>query len=105
MSYSHNEVARVEMDAYAAEYVRRARVEGALPQAVRRHELRRSRYVGLARTHQGRMLTATAVNFFRVGEELAVTARAKTRRPPFAVVLALDAAALPNSPRVSLSLM
>ena len=84
---------REKTDAYAAEYARRAGVEGTLSQAVRRCGLRRSRYVGLARTHLGHVLTATAVNFVRIGEWLAGTPRAKTRRPPFANVLAPAAAA------------
>ena len=53
---------REKTDAYAEEYARRAGVEGTLSQAVRRCGLRRSRYVGLARTHLGHVLTATAVN-------------------------------------------
>ncbi len=64
-----------------------------LSQAVRRAGLRRSRYVGLARTHLGHLLTATAINFVRLGEWLADTPRAKTRHPPFATVLAPPAAA------------
>ncbi|HVE91147.1 MAG TPA: IS1182 family transposase [Actinomycetota bacterium] len=84
---------REKTDAYAEEYARRAGVEGTLSQAVRRCGLRRSRYVGLARTHLGHVLTATAVNFVRIGEWLAGTPRAKTRHPPFATVLAPAAAA------------
>ena len=82
-----------QTEAYAAEYARRAGVEGPLSQAVRRAGLRRSRYVGLARTHLGHRLTATAINFVRIGEWLAGTPRAKTRRPPFAAILAPAAAA------------
>ena len=84
---------RERTEAYAAEYARRAGVEGTLSQAVRRAGLRRSRYVGLARTHLGHLLTATAINFVRLGEWLADTPRAKTRHPPFATVLAPPAAA------------
>jgi hypothetical protein len=51
------------------------------------------RYVGLARTHLGHVLIATAVNFVRIGEWLAGTPRAKTRHPLFATVLAPPAAA------------
>jgi transposase len=79
---------REQTDAYAKEYARRAGVEGTLSQAVRRCGLRRSRYVGLARTHLGHILTATAVNFVRIGEWLAGTPRAKTRHPSFIDVLA-----------------
>ena len=79
---------REQTDAYATEYARRAGVEGTLSQAVRRTGLRRSRYVGLARTHLGHLLAATALNFVRIGEWLAGTPRAKTRHPSFADVLA-----------------
>jgi transposase len=79
--------------AYAKEYARRAGVEGTLSQAVRRSGLRRSRYVGLPRTHLGHVLIATAVNFVRIGEWLAGTPRAKTRHPPFADVLTPASAA------------
>lgn len=84
---------REKTHAYAKGYARRAGVEGTLSQAVRRCGLRRSRYVGLARTHLGHVLTATAINFVRIGEWLAGTPRAKTRHPPFATVLAPAAAA------------
>jgi transposase len=84
---------REKTDAYADEYARRAGVEGTLSQAVRRCGLRRSRYIGLARTHLGHILTATAINFVRLGEWLADTPRAKTRHPSFATVLAPPAAA------------
>jgi len=84
---------REQTETYAAEYARRAGIEGTLSQAVRRCGLRRSRYVGLARTHLGHLLTATAVNCVRIGEWLAGTPRAKTRHPPLAAVLAPAAAA------------
>ena len=84
---------RERTEAYAAEYARRAGIEGTLSQAVRRAGLRRSRYVGLARTHLDHLLTATALNFVRIGEWLAGTPRAKTRRPRFATILAPAAAA------------
>jgi transposase len=84
---------REKTDAFAEEYARRAGVEGTLSQAVRRCGLRRSRYVGLARTHLGHVLTATAVDFVRIGEWLAGNPRAKTRHPVFATVLAPAAAA------------
>jgi transposase len=71
----------------------RAGIEGTLSQAVRRCGLRRSRYIGLARTHLAHILTATAVNVVRVGKPLADTPRAKTRHPPFATVLAPPEAA------------
>src|SRR5688500_1064308 len=70
-------------EAFAREYARRAGVEGTLSQGIRRCGLRRSRYVGLAKTHLGHVLTAVALNFARLAEWLAGTPRARTRRSPF----------------------
>lgn len=42
---------RQQSEAYAAEYARRARAEGAIAQGTRSCDLCRSRYVGLAKTH------------------------------------------------------
>jgi hypothetical protein len=44
----------------------RAGVESSLSQGIRRFDLRRSRYFGLARTHLQQLLTATAMNVVRV---------------------------------------
>ena len=72
---------------YAREYARRAGIEGTISQGVRRCGLRRSRYVGLARTHLGHVLTAAALNFARVADWLAGTPRARTRQSPFAQLM------------------
>ena len=52
-------------------YAKRAGIEGTLSRSVRTCEVRRSRYVGLAKTHAQHLLTATSLNFLRVGEWLA----------------------------------
>jgi transposase len=69
-------------DAYAA----RAGVEGTLSQGVRDCDLRRSRYIGLAKTRLHHLLAATAINLIRVGAWLADLPRAKTRRSAFAAL-------------------
>ncbi len=74
---------------YAQAYARRAGIEGTISQAVRRCGLRRSRYVGLAKTHLGHALAAAAINYARVAEWLAGTPRAATRPSPFAVLMTL----------------
>jgi transposase len=79
---------RERTTAYAREYARRAGIEGSLSQGVRRCGMRRSRYIGLARTHLGHVLTAAALNVVRVAEWLAGTPRARTRRSPFAALMA-----------------
>lgn len=73
---------------YTQEYARRAGVEGTISQGVRRCGLRRSRYVGLAKTHLGHVLTAAALNFVRTADWLAGVRRARTRPWRFAVLMA-----------------
>jgi len=57
---------RQETTAFRAQYALRAGVESSLSQGLRRFDLRRSRYLGLARTHLQQLLTATAMNMVRV---------------------------------------
>jgi transposase len=57
---------RQETTAFKAQYTLRAGVESSLSQGVRCFELRRSGYLGLARTHLQQLLTATAMNIVRV---------------------------------------
>jgi len=73
---------------YAQEYARRAGGEGTISQGTRRGGLRRSRYVGLAKTHLGHGLTAAALNFGRTADWLAGARRAHTRPWRFAVLMA-----------------
>jgi len=47
-------------------YALRSGVEASLSQGTRRFELRKSRYIGLARTHLQQLLNATAMNVVRV---------------------------------------
>jgi transposase len=68
---------------FGQEYGKRAGVEGTLSQAVRVCEMRRSRYVGLTKTHLQHVFTATALNFVRVGQWLLGTPRARTRESAF----------------------
>ena len=74
---------RQQTDAFKEEYARRAGVEGTHSQAVRSCGLRRSRYIGLAKTHLQHVLTAAALNFVRMAEWLAETPFAETRKSPF----------------------
>ncbi len=73
---------------FATAYSRRAGIEGTLSRGVRTCRLRRTRYVGQAKTHLGHILTATGLNFLRLGEWLSDRPRAKTRRAPFAKLIA-----------------
>jgi transposase len=76
-----------ESEEYAREYARRAGVEGTISQGIRRCGLRRSRYIGLTKTHLGHVLTAAALNFVRVADWLADVPRAHTRPWHFAELM------------------
>ena len=73
---------------YAAEYARRAGIEGTISQGVRVLRLRRSRYFGMARTHLSHVLTAAGLNFLRAADWLAGIPRAGTRPSHFATLMA-----------------
>lgn len=62
-------------------YASRAGIEGSLSAAVRRHGLRRSRYVGHSKTHLQELLTATAINLKRSALWL-MGEHPHTTRPP-----------------------
>ena len=49
-------------------YSQRAGIEGTLSQAVRGFGMRRSRYVGLAKTHLQHICIATAINLYRIAD-------------------------------------
>jgi transposase len=74
---------RQETASFQKAYAQRAGIEGTISQGVRRCRLRRTRYIGQAKTHLQHIFTATALNFVRVGEWLAGTPLAKTRRSAF----------------------
>jgi hypothetical protein len=79
---------REQSPAFAELYRLRAGVEGTISQGVRVCRLRRTRYIGLAKTHLGHILTAVAVNLLRIGAWLAGVPRAKTRQSTFATLMA-----------------
>ncbi|MFF4796450.1 transposase [Streptomyces sp. NPDC001276] len=57
----------------------RAGVEGTISQAVHRTGIRRTRYIGLAKSHLGNVLAATAINIVRLDAWLTGTPLGKTR--------------------------
>lgn len=57
---------RQETDEFKAQYALRAGVESTISQGVRRFDLRRSRYIGLARTQLQQTIMATAMNLVRL---------------------------------------
>ena len=79
---------------FKEQYAQRAGIEGTLSQAVRAFALRRARYVGQAKTHLQHVLTATAINWVRVGLWLAGHPHAQTRKSSFVALLAQTTAAI-----------
>jgi transposase len=79
--------ARSQQAEYKELYKLRAGSEASLSQAVRRSGLRRSRYVGLRKTHLQNIVIATATNLIRLLNWLAGNAIGKSRRSPFAKLL------------------
>ena len=67
-------------------YARRSGVEGVLSQGVRVCDLRRSRYIGMAKTHLQNLIIATAINLIRAVAWLMEVPRARTRRSAFAAL-------------------
>jgi transposase len=73
---------RQETEEYKALYALRAGVESTLSQGARRFHLRRSRYIGLARTHLQQTINATAMNLVRIAEWLRKGRATPPKRPP-----------------------
>ena len=65
-------------------YSRRAGVEGTFTQAIRRADLRHTRYIGLAKTHLQNVIIAVGLNLLRILAWLGEVPRAATRTSPFA---------------------
>jgi transposase len=70
--------------AFKALYDDRSGIEGTLSQAVRCNDLRRSRYLGLAKTNLQHILSAAALNLCRVVDWLSDRLPAQTRTASFA---------------------
>jgi transposase len=71
---------------FAADYARRAGIEGALSQGVRAFGLRQARYRGLGKTHLQHVATATAINVSRLADWLDGEPPATTRCSRFAAL-------------------
>ncbi len=67
-------------------YAARAGIEGTLSQGTRTMGLRRTRYIGLAKTHLQHVLTATAINLKRIVDWLTEVPHATTRTSAFAAL-------------------
>ena len=71
---------------FKAQYAARAGIEGTISQGTRTGDLRRSRYIGLAKTTLHHLLLATGINLLRVCAWLADVPRSRTRRSAFALL-------------------
>jgi transposase len=80
----HAEVAeRMQTSDFKQEYKKRAGIEGTISQAVRRTDMRKSRYVGLAKTSLQESLKASAINLFRLADWFSGKTHAITRESRF----------------------
>jgi transposase len=75
---------REQTEQFAKLYAIRAGVEGTIAQGVRSCGMRRSRYIGQARTHLQHLMTAAAMNVVRLLRWLAGETQATTPRSAFA---------------------
>lgn len=75
-------------EAFRLSYAARAGIEGTHAQAISRCGLRRSRYIGHAKTHLQHVITAAAINLVRVAEWFAGTPVARTCVSRFAALQA-----------------
>lgn len=73
---------RQETDAFKVQYALRAGAESMISQGVRRFDLRRSRYIGLARTQLQQTINATAMNLVRVAQWLRQGGGVSPKRRP-----------------------
>ena len=79
---------RQQTQEFKERYAIRAGIAGTISQGVRAFDLRRSRYIGLAKTHVQHLITATAINVARLLDWLAEVPRCKTRTSRFAALAA-----------------
>lgn len=77
---------RQQSELFKEQYARRAGIEGTISQGTHTGDLRRSRYIGYAKTRLMHLLLAAALNFMRVAAWLAETPRSRTRQSAFAAL-------------------
>ena len=78
---------RERTEGFKEEYKSRAGVGGTISQGVRAFGMRRSRYLGRAKTHLQHLATTAAINIERVADWLAGVDREQTRRSAFTRVM------------------
>jgi transposase len=75
---------REKTEAFKTKYAHRAGIEGTLSLGVRSFDLRRTRYIGLAKTHLQHILIACGMNLMRLARWLNGEKPAQPRPTPFA---------------------
>jgi len=75
--------AKEKTEQFIQQYAKRAGIEGTISQGVRRCGMRRTRYIGLTKTHLQHLLTAAAINIVRVMDWLDGNSPGKTRQSAF----------------------
>lgn len=75
---------REKTEEFKEEYKQRSGIEGTISQGVRAFGMRRSRYIGKAKTHLQHLATGAAINLERVADWFAGVDREKTRTSAFA---------------------
>jgi transposase len=83
LQYGRN---RQQQPQFKQRYKTRAGVEGTISQGVRAFDLRRSHYIGLAKTHLQHVATAAAITLARVVAWLSDIPKAQTRSSKFAAL-------------------
>ena len=80
--------ARQQTKAFKERYHTRAGIEGTLSQGIHLGGMRRSRYIGHAKTHLQNVAIATSLNVLRMVGWLMESPLAKTRKSRFSVLCA-----------------
>ena len=79
---------RESTETFKDAYRKRAGIEGSLSQALRTGGIRRSRYIGLSKTHLQNMATVVAINLHRIINWMNSVPLAPTRKSRFATLAA-----------------
>ena len=79
---------REKSEEFPQQYAKRAGAEGTISQAVRAFGMRRSRYIGFAKTRLQHLVIGAAINLARVNDWIAQAKRARTRQSPFERLMA-----------------
>lgn len=74
---------RIKTDKFKKQYSKRSGIEGTISQAVKKTDIRKSRYIGLAKTNLQEIFKATAINFFRLADWFDEKVKSSTRESVF----------------------